>query len=137
MLIQPSQKAARLISGVRSMKNDNNKTTVSYSNHTELIDLSGRDLISVFGRKRAEVASSVGIEIPEESSAPISIPTGKVTSMTGEVADEVHDWPNASQGTSFRSLSLHFRDGVLIALEWNFTLKDFLPKKKPWYRRWF
>ena len=119
------------------MKNENDKTTVGYSNHSERIDLSGRDLISVFGRTRAEVASSIGLEISKESITPISVPTEKVTSMAGEVADEVHDWPNANQGSSFRSLSLHFREGILIALEWNFTLEDFFPKKNPWYRRWF
>lgn len=109
---------------------------MGYSNHVQQIDLSGRDLMSVFTKTRAEVASSIGLDIPEQSITPISVPAEKVTSMRGEVADEVHDWPNASQGKFFRSLSLHFREGVLIALEWNFTLEDFLPKKKPWYRRW-
>ena len=111
------------------MKNENDITTVDYSNHSERVDLSGQDLISVFSRTRAEVASSIGLEISKDSVTLISGPTEKVTSMNGDVADEVHDWPNANQGSSFRSLSLHFRDGILITLVWNFSLEDFLPKK--------
>lgn len=114
------------------MRNEHDLTTVNYSNHIERIDLTGRDLMSIFGRTRAEVASSIGLKISDETMAQISVPTEKVTSMSGEVADEVHDWPNASQGSSFHSMSLHFRDGVLIALEWNFSLEEFMQKKKPW-----
>ena len=122
---------------MRSMNDERNTTTVGYSKHIVQIDLSGRDLISVLGKSRAEVAAMTGLNFSAQTMTPKSVPAAKVTSMAGEVADEVHDWPNASQGLSFHSMSLHFRDGVLITLEWNFTLEDFLVKKKPWYRRWF
>ena len=115
---------------------ENIQTTVDYSNHPEAIDLSGKDLMSVFGKTRDEVASAIGIKISRGSVEPICVPTEKVTSMAGEVADEVHEWPKARQGNSFNSLSLHFRGGKLIALEWNFSLETFLPKKRPWYKKW-
>ena len=118
------------------MESPHDSVTVLYSNHSEAADLSGRDTMSVLGKSRDEVASLTALEFSGASVSEVSVPVAKVTSMTGEVADEVHEWPNASQGSSFRSLSLHFRDGILIALEWSFSLEDFLPKKLPWYRRW-
>lgn len=112
------------------------QTTIAYTNHPESVDLSGKDLMSVFGQTRDEVASALGLKISGGSVESICVPTQKVTSLAGEVADEVHEWPKARQGKSFHSLGLHFRDGKLIALEWNFSLEAFLPKKKPWYRKW-
>lgn len=121
---------------VRSMENRDSQATVNYSISSEKVDLSGKDLLSVFGKERNEVFSLIGLSISDGSVKPISVPTEKVTSMAGAVADEVHEWPNANQGASFRSLSLHFKGGLLIALEWNFSLKDFIPKKTPWYKKW-
>ena len=121
---------------VRSMENIDSQATVNYSVSSEKVDLSGKDLLSVFGKERNEVFSLIGLSISDGSVKPISVPAEKVTSMAGAVADEVHEWPNANLGASFRSLSLHFKVGLLIALEWNFSLKDFIPKKMPWYKKW-
>ena len=114
---------------------ENKEATIAYSNHPERADLSGRDLLSILGKTRDEVASSTGLKLSKGPFESISVPVEKITSLTGDVADEVHEWPNASQGTSFRSLSLHFRSGALIAIEWNFSLEGFLPKKTPWYKK--
>lgn len=92
--------------------------------------------MSIFGKTREEGESATGLAFSGVSVVPISVPTEKVTSLAGEVADEIHEWPKASQGKSFNSLSLHFRDEKLISLEWNFSLESFLPKKKPWYKKW-
>ena len=118
------------------MENTDSQATVNYSVSLDKVDLSGKDMLSVFGKERNEVLSLIGLSVSDGSAKPISVPEEKVTSMAGAVADEVHEWPNANQGTSFRSLSLHFKDGLLIALEWNFSLKDFIPKKTPWYKKW-
>ncbi len=115
---------------------ENNEAIVDYSKHSEKVDLSGRDLMSIFGKTRDEITSSIGLKFSNDSTKPISVPREKVTSMAGDLADEVHEWPNASQGATFRSLSLHLREGLLIALEWNFSLEEFLPKKTPWYKKW-
>ena len=112
------------------------QTTVSYSNHPEAMDLTGKDLMSVFGKSKDDLASATGLNFSGSSVDSISVPTEKVTSLAGEIADEIHEWPNARQGKSFTALSLHFRDGKLTALEWNFSLATFLPQKKAWYKRW-
>ncbi len=117
------------------MVNGTDTTTIRYANHLEPVDLTGRDVMSILGKTKSDVVSSIGLDF-SGGSTEIALPSQKITSMTGEIADEVHEWPSAKQGSSFRSLSLHFRGGLLIAIEWNFSLKDFLPSKAPWYRRW-
>jgi hypothetical protein len=117
------------------MESQSNESLVTYSSYSDKLDLSGKDLLAIFGKAKTEITLSTGLNFSEAPGTPISVPTEQVTSMTGVVADEVHEWPNANQGVSFRSLSLHFQEGLLISLEWNFSLKDFLPKKTPWYKK--
>ena len=57
-------------------------------------------------------------------------------SMTGEVADEVHEWPNATLGPEFRYLILQFREGRLISISWKFQEGVRPPTTKPWWRFW-
>ena len=113
-----------------------NLINIEYSSYAKRVDLTGRDLLSLFGKTIEEVKSLTGLNISVTPDISIKINPDKVTSMSGEIADEVHEWPNANQGATFRRLSLHFKDGKLISLEWRFSLEEFIPKKKPWYRKW-
>ena len=112
-------------------------TTIQYARHSERVDLSGRDLMMILGGTKAEVVSALGLELTGAPISTISVPAKKVAALNGEVADEVHEWANATLGSSFRSLSLFFRDESLIAVQWSFSLEDYLPKRTPWYKRWF
>lgn len=75
------------------------------------------------------------------------LPVKSVTTRRGEVADEVHEWPNATQGPRSRHLTLQFREGRLIQMIWKFQpgitklapskarqSDPAPPRKKPWWR---
>jgi len=69
-------------------------------------------------------------EMPTEE-----LPGEYVTSLTGEIADEVHEWPNATLGSGFRHLMLQFREGRLIHMRWKFQGPP--PRHgTPWWKFW-
>lgn len=119
------------------MSADDATCVVRHKTHREAVDLSGRDLVSLFDRTREEVAAAMGVAMSADGMAKVRAPNDKVTTATGDVADEVHDWPRATLGSSFRRLSLQFKAGRLVGFQWGFRLEDFLKTRKPWYRRWF
>jgi hypothetical protein len=89
---------------------------VRYREYAERIDLTGRDLISLVGRTRAEARllfpSLAERADMEERELPLEQATA---SMVGQVADEVHAFRNAVQrGTPVRRLLL--RNGEVIEL---------------------
>jgi len=45
------------------------------------------------------------------------LPGEYVTLLTDEVADEVHEWLNATLGPEFRHLVLQFREGRFVHME--------------------
>jgi hypothetical protein len=63
------------------------------------------------------------------------LPGEYVTSLTGEIADEVHEWPNATLGPEFRHLMLQFREGRLVHLRWKFQGVA-SREGRPWWKFW-
>lgn len=119
------------------MDKKDNQCSVRFKLHRDKLDLSGQDLITVLDKSINEVGNKIGMHISTDTMNEVRVSIERVTSMTGEVADEVHDYPRATQGTNFRRMSLHFKEGRLISLEWGFRLQDYLPKRKSWTRRLF
>jgi len=109
---------------------------VYFREYSEPLDMFGRDLISQLGRPKADVAKLVGAIVAQSEMQTEELPGEYVTSMTGEVADEVHDWPNATLGPEFRHLILHFREGRLSHMSWKFQGGALPRSTKPWWRFW-
>lgn len=63
------------------------------------------------------------------------VPGEYATSLNGEVADEIHEWPNATLGPEFRHLTLQFRDDQLIHIVWKFNGAAPVTSK-PWWKFW-
>ncbi|GJM08382.1 MAG: hypothetical protein DHS20C11_06580 [Lysobacteraceae bacterium] len=105
-------------------------TKVHYHQYQQSLDLTGKDLISLGGQPISAVEQIVGTFAPAESMTEIEVPVERVTSMTGEVAEQIHEWPNARMGSSFEKLSVHVSNGAMCNLVWGFSLSDFLPKKE-------
>ncbi|HXJ61054.1 MAG TPA: hypothetical protein VNU68_30785 [Verrucomicrobiae bacterium] len=93
---------------------------VHFREYSESLDLLGRDLIRMLGRPKEDVVKLVGPIVARSEMQTEELPGEYVTSMTGEVADEVHEWPKATLGPEFRHLMLQFRDGRLIHITWKF-----------------
>ena len=103
--------------------------------YPEPLDLLGKDLISRFRCSKEEVSSVVGKLASKSEMKTEELPGEYVTSLTGEIADEVHEWPNATLGPEFRHLILQFRDGQLTHLVWK--CQTFAsPQAKPWWKLW-
>ena len=115
---------------------------VYFREYSEAMDLTGKDLISLLDCTKQEVAQLTGpmAELVEMTQA--ELPGDYATTMTGEVADEIHEWPNATLGESFRHLVCKFRRGRLIQLGWRITPDAnspgprSLPEKKPRWKWW-
>jgi hypothetical protein len=86
--------------------------------YPQAIDLSGRDFISLFNRPKEEVATLVGALAAKTEMRTEEMPEECVMALTGEAADEIHEWPNATLGPEFRHLVLQFREGRLIHMIW-------------------
>jgi len=104
--------------------------------YSEPLDLFGRDLISQLGRSKEDVSELVGTMVAKSEMQTEELPGEYVTSMTGEVADEVHEWPNATLGPEFRHLILQFREGRLTHMSWKFQTGALARSTKPWWRIW-
>src|SRR5882672_4204783 len=79
--------------------------------YSEPLDLFGKDLISMVSHSKEEVSTLVGRMAAKLEMQTQELPGEYVTSLTGEIADEVHEWPNATLGSEFRHLILQFREG--------------------------
>jgi hypothetical protein len=85
--------------------------------YADEIDLKGRDLLSVSGASR-NVATELFPFLIEPDSMPVSaFREADVTAMNGDVADEVHEFENARQGSSSRINRLLLKSGQIIELE--------------------
>jgi hypothetical protein len=113
---------------------------VRYREYSEPLALLGRDFISLLGSPKDEVAKLVGKMAAKSDMQTKKLPAEYVTSMTGELADEVHEWPKASLGAKFRHLVLLFRDDRFIDITWKFKTgappPASKPSSKPWWRFW-
>jgi hypothetical protein len=111
------------------------KRTVRYREYHEPLDLSGKDLISLLNHPKSEIAAIVG-DMESRSSMPsVRLPVEAVTSMTGEIADEVHEWPKAQFGPKFHHLVIHFLDDRLLGFRWSFQPPTASSPRRAWYRR--
>lgn len=104
--------------------------------YSEALDLSGRDLISQLGRTKDAVSNLVGSMVDKSQMRREELPGEQVTSMTGEIADEVHEWPRATLGEEFRHLILQFREGRLTQFSWKFQDGTSTRNPKPWWKFW-
>ena len=109
--------------------------SVRFHQYGEPLDLTGKDLISRLARTKQEVATLVGDMLPSSQMETVQFPVQDLTSMTGEIADEVHEWPNARLGLEFRHLVLHFRNDSLIGFHWSHQARPASSSRPPWYRR--
>ena len=92
---------------------------VYWHQYYEELDMTGKDLISALEKTKAEIARLVGDMIPKSQMTTRQIPVAKLfTTMSGEIADEVHEWPNATLGAGFRHLALYFFNDRLIGNRW-------------------
>jgi hypothetical protein len=116
---------------------------VYFREYSEAMDLTGKDLISLLDCTKQQVAPLTGPMVELAEMTQEELPGDYATTMTGEVADEIHEWPNATLGESFRHLVCKFRRGRLIELVWRITPgarfspgPGPLPEKKPWWKWW-
>ena len=110
---------------------------VHYRQYDESFDLAGKDLFSLLDRPKSEVAALIGEMAPKASMPVIAMPAKSFVSMTGEIPDEVHEWPQARLGAGFKHLVLDFRDDRLMGFRWKHTpMTAQTESNKPWYRRW-
>jgi len=116
---------------------------VHFREYAETMDLTGKDLISLLDRPKDEVALLTGRMADITQMTEEDLPGDYVTTMTGEIADEIHEWPNATLGENFSHLVCKFRGGRLIQLVWKtnpgakFTAASGpTSQKKPWWKVW-
>jgi hypothetical protein len=108
---------------------------VHYRKYPGAVDLTGKNLLRLLDHRKAEVSPLVGGIAPKSEMAVVELPLKAVTSdMTGDVADEIHEWPNAKLGATFRHLALHFVDDRLVEAKWGVSPYP-ASARRPWYRR--
>jgi hypothetical protein len=87
-----------------------------YSRYEDEIDLMGKDLISLTDAPREAVKSVIPfLRDPREMRRRWAFTRKLLTYSTGEIADEVHEFLNATQGSS-RLKSVFLRKGRVIQL---------------------
>ena len=101
--------------------------------YSERMDLRGRDLVSCLGQAKANLSEIVGCLASREEMSTVQVPVRQITSMTGEVADEIHEWPKATLGKDFHCLTLQFLGDRLITVVWNIEV---LKPGRPWWKFW-
>lgn len=107
---------------------------VIHASYSAAFDLTGQNVVMM--QTRTEVEALLGPLTAKDSMASRSVDHETVTTKQGDVADEVHEWPNATQGERFRRLAVLLRRDEVLEVRWGFSLADFLPKQ-PWYKRLF
>jgi hypothetical protein len=106
------------------------KTSVRHREYGELLDFSGKNLFALLDHPKAEVAELTGGLAAKSEMAIVAVPAKAVTAMSGDVADELHEWPCATLGQRFHHLVLLFVDDRLLEFRWKTP-----PMHRPWYRR--
>ncbi|PWU19004.1 MAG: hypothetical protein C5B50_07615 [Verrucomicrobia bacterium] len=111
--------------------------TVRYHLYADALDLTGKDLVSSLERNKEDVARLIGNMVSLGEMKYTDLPVERMTTMNGEMADEVHEWPNAMVGSACRHLVLHLRNNRLIGFRWTFTQQPPTVQSphRPWYRR--
>lgn len=107
--------------------------TVHAKSYSERMDLSGCDFISRLGQTKSDLKEIVGQLVPKDEMSAVRVPVNQITSMHGEVANEIHEFPKATLGQNFRCLTLQFLDERLITVIWGINM---LKASRPWWNFW-
>ena len=88
----------------------------TYAKYTEEMDFLGKDLISLVDGPKAKVKAVIpALREDSEMKRRLGFTRKLQTFNTGEIADEVHEFLNATQGTS-RLIHIFFKKGRVIEL---------------------
>lgn len=98
-------------------------TEVAYHQYSEAVDLTGKDTLTLTGSNKAQVGELFLTLLDQSQMTRKPFTQQQLTSMYGEVADEVHHFPNAHIGRMFHDATLLFKDGHLIRLQWSYHKK--------------
>ena len=108
---------------------------IPFCEYPDAVDLTGKDLFSLFSRSKDDVQTVVAPMRHKSEMQLEELPPEYRVTMTGEVVDEIHQWPNAILGTEFYDLTLKFRNDRLIGVTWK--SRSLQPStKKPWWKFW-
>ena len=87
-----------------------------YTEYAEEMDFLGKNLIGLTDATKAEVKALIPVLRDDSEMQRCSGPASKLqTFSTGEIADEVHEFLNATQGTS-KLIRILFKKGRVIEL---------------------
>lgn len=89
---------------------------VRYSQYEDRVDLTGRNIIALSGATRASAKELFPFLADPSAMAEREFTTQQVTAYNGDVADEVHEFTNATQGRS-KVTRLLLRNGQVIELK--------------------
>jgi hypothetical protein len=107
--------------------------------YEEAFDLSypncKKDFITLFDHPKNEVSAVVGQMLDKTQMQTTELPVTDLRTSYGKIADEVHEWPNATLGADFQHLVLNFADGRLIGYRWT-ACPQLLNKVKPRWKFW-
>jgi len=110
---------------------------VAYASYPGALDMTGQDLISLLDHAKSDLTPMFGMLAEKQQMCVMDMPEREVIGSTGEIPDEVHDWPGATLGPDIRDLRLMFLDDRLIGLRWKFNKALSEAPRRPWYRRIF
>ena len=89
---------------------------IHFAKYEQPFDLTGVDLISLGGQSRDKVRDVVPGLLEPKQMTKAWVRTEQLESMTGEIADEVHLFTNATQG-QFRLKRIFLREGHVTELQ--------------------
>ena len=81
--------------------------------YSQPLDLTGEDLIGLGRASRRGVKKVIPCLVPPSKMTAATGIKKHLTAMTGELADEVHEFENATQG-SFRLEKILLKEGVVV-----------------------
>ena len=117
-----------------SQDEKSNSRTVHVMSYSDKLDMRGRDVIGCLGSDRRDVEKIIGKLAQKKHMNVAMLPLEKITSMTGEIADQVHEWPHATMGRDFQCLTLQFLDDRLITAAWHINCLS--KGKNNWWNFW-
>jgi hypothetical protein len=110
---------------------------VPYHKYEQAVDLTGCDLISLLDSPKNRVASVVGMLLSKAEMPCVPLPLSELRAMSGEIAEEVHDFANARFGGEDKQVVLHFLGDRFLGFRLGSRESAAPPPPRPWYRRWF
>ncbi len=108
---------------------------IPFCEYPEPLDLTGKNLFSLFNCSKEDLQTIIAPMQPKWEMKVEELPPEYLLTMTGEVADEIHEWPNAIFGSEFYHLKLNFQNNQLIGFTWKSRALQ-SSNKKPWWKLW-